>query len=257
MPVLTAKVKGNPADEAFAGYAKILPTVNARAARLASAQGLYRVFNAAGYRMYWSNSGPPVAGGAPQAFNATLPFTPSSAFSDGTWYLSMSYFDGVLDSGFLPIGPAGQTYLTMILSGGVLQPTLPTAPTNTSLVVQAGGVIQVVGYYATAAGDGVNAATEWDIAYTTDGSTPSSNSPSIRVAFSAGGSPIQTLMYSLPTQTGGTVVKVQLQVGRALSPSGYAYSTPGTVLAATAVTAGPSSPLGIQSWAGVVPPGVQ
>ena len=237
----------------YAGFAAVLRTPSGRGIRLASARGLYRIFNAAQYRFYWSDSAPPVAGGGPQETDTTLAHTSTATFADGTWYLSVSSFDGVLDSGFLPIGPNGQTYLTMILSGGVLQPTPPSPPANAVLNVMAGGVIQIVAHYSNVP-DGTNAAANWAIAYTTDGSTPASSSPSLTPAMAAG-STLQILQYSLPAQTGGTVVKVQLQTARALGGGAFAYSTPGAVLAATAITAGPTASLGIQSWPGQPPQG--
>jgi len=222
----------------------------------ASARGLYRVFNPAVYRFWWTTGTPPVAGTTPTATNLTLAFAPSGTFADGTYFLSVSLFDGVLDSGFLPLGPGGENYLTMVISGGALLPTPPSAPTNASLIVLGGGVIQIVAYYYSDA-DGVNAATEWAIAYTTDGTTPPNGSPTVTQAMPIGGSDLQVLVFNLPAQTAGTVVKVQLQTARLIAGPSYVYSTPGTVLSATAVTAGPSAPLGVQSWPGNPPEGVQ
>lgn len=216
----------------------------------ASARGLYRIFNTALYRFYWSNSGPPVAGSTPQATHSTLNFTTPSGFADGTWYLSVSYFDGILDSGFLPIGPGGQTYLTMVISGGAASPTAPTAPAGLGLRQLAGGIPQIVGYYIPAP-DGLNAATQWAIAYTTDGTTPAAGSPSITPNMPKTGTAL--LSYNLPAQIGGTVVKVLVQTRRALSPSGFAYSSLGAVMTLTIDTAGPSAPLVLNDWAGALP----
>ena len=234
--------------EPFQGRATLLPLPRVSfSTHRASARGLYRIFNTAGFRFFWSNSGAPVAGTTPQATNATLPYQPSATFADGTWYLSVSYFDGVLDSGFLPIGPQGQTYLVLVISGGAALGTPPSGPTNPRLQVRAGGVVRVLASYIPAA-DGVNAADHWGIAYTTNGSTPPSGSATIKPAITTGSGALKLLAYDLPAQTNGTVVKVQLQMIR-----GTTYSLPGTVLSATADATGPSAPLALQSWFGPLP----
>ncbi len=211
-------------------------------------RGLYRIFNAAQYRFYWSNSAPPVAGTSPQATNSTLAFTTSTTFADGTWYVSVSYFDGVLDSGFLPLGPNGQTYLAVEISGGVIVATRPSQPSYARLVVLPGGVVALTAYYNSLI-DGASRATQWAINYTTTGATPANNAPNLTQAMSSG--PFQVLTYNLPAQPNGTTVKVELQ-----TYNGGNYSLPLTVLIATASTAGPTAPLGLQSWPGFLPEGV-
>lgn len=215
--------------------------------RRASARGLYRVFNAACYRFFRSNSAPPLESDTPFATSATLPATPANTYADGTWYLSMSYFDGVLDSGFLPIGPRGETYLVMEIASGAAVATRPGVATNAQLQMLPGGIVRVTAYYLRTI-DGLNAATEWALAYTTNGSTPPSGSPSITVTMSG---PIAILAYSLPAQVAGTVVKVQLQARR----GGTVYSLPGAVLSITVPTFGATAPLAVQSWLGALPEG--
>lgn len=215
--------------------------------RAASARGLYRIFNAAGFRFYRSST-PPAPGDTPFATSATLPYQPSTTFADGTWYLSVSYFNGVLDSGFLPLGPRGETYLALTLSGGAVAATLPSSPLSVQLLQIAGGIPQVIALYSPAA-DGTNAADTWSIGYTTDGTTPASNTPTATQAMR--GSNLALLAYSLPAQSNGTVVKLQLQTRR-----GAVYSTPGAVLSLTINTTAPASPAGLQSWPGQVSEGI-
>lgn len=212
--------------------------------RRAMQRGLYRVFNAAVYRFYINSSRPPAPSDAPSFTNSTLAYTPSTAYGNGTYYLSVSYFDGVLDSGFLPLGPLGQTYLTMQISGGVLIGPAPSGPLSSALIVRAGGLVQIMAAYNPAV-DGINAATVWAIAYTTDGSTPPSGNPSITMQIFGGG--LAMLNYDLPAQTGGTVVKVILQTRR-----GAVYSA-ATLLTATALTAGPTAPADLKSYEGSLP----
>lgn len=216
----------------------------------AAFRGKYRIFNAAGYRFYWSNSAPPAAGTSPQATSTTLPYTTTATFGNGTWFLSVSYFDGVLDSGFLPLGPHGETYQQVVISGGALVPTAPSMPLGPWLEVRSGGVIRIHATYVTAT-DGSNAATQWAIAYTTDGSPPPAGSPSIHVGIGTG--PLAVLAYDLPAQTGGTTVKVELQTQRG---TGSIYSAAAPVLSAVANTTGPGTPLALSDWPGALPAGV-
>lgn len=213
--------------------------------RSASARGEYRIFDAAGYRFYRSNSAPPVPADSPFATNATLPYTSAATFADGTWWVSVSYFNGVLDSGFLPVGAHGETYFKMVVASGVTTPTVPSSPQSSRLTNIGGGVLQIAGFYVPGA-DGSNAATQWAIAYTTDGSTPPTGTPTITQAMGTG--VIQILSRSLPAQANGTVVKVQLQTRR-LVVATWVYS-PAVLLTATADAAGPSAPLVLQSIPG-------
>lgn len=225
------------------------PLLIAYAPRYAASRGLYRIFNAAVYKFFRSNSAPPDPADSPFATNSTLAFTPTSTFADGTWYISVGYFNGVLDSGFLPLGPQGQTYRRLVISSGVALPQPPSPPTAYSLEVRAGGVIRVLAYYASTA-DGANAADQWGISYTIDGSTPPVNSAGI-VALMSGG-PFVILSYDLPAQADGTVVKVQIQTIR---NADTAYSLPITPLSATAVANGPVGPSWGGSWPGAITDG--
>lgn len=234
----------------FQGSVSIIkPMRGPRGNRYATHRGVYRVFNTAAYRFYRSTIAPPVEGSVPFATSATLPYTPTATFADGTWYLSVSYFDGVLDSGFLPVGANGQTYLTMEISGGQLMATRPGQPQGANLVQLAAGVVQVNAFYARAT-DGTNAATTWAINYTTDGSTPASNAPIATKPI--GTAPLNFLSFKLPAQINGTTVKVQLQTVRG-SGGAAVYSLPLPVLSIVVNTTGPTAPLGVASWPGSLP----
>lgn len=78
----------------------------------------YRVFNSAEYRIYINTSAPPQPGDTPTLTTASLPYEdPGTTFvAPNKYYISMSYFNGVYDSGFYPIGPAGESYLILDLS---------------------------------------------------------------------------------------------------------------------------------------------
>ena len=225
------------------------PLLIAYAARHGASRSLYRIFNAAEYRFYRSNVAPPDPSDTPFATNSTLAFTPSDTFADGTWYLSVSYFNGVLDSGFLPLGPQGQTYRRLVIASGVDAPQPPSPPTAYTLEVRAGGVIRVVAYYSSVS-DGTNKANQWGISYTTNGSTPAVNSAGVLVLMAGG--PFDILSYDLPAQADGTTVKVQIQTIRSADT---AYSDPITPLVATAVATGPAGVPQAGTWPGVVTDG--
>lgn len=214
--------------------------------RYGGARGLYRIFNPALYQFYKSNVGPPNETDIAFATSATLPATPANTYADGTWYLSAQYFNGVLSSGFLPLGKHGETYVLLEIAGGVSTGTRPSGPTNAALEVRAGGVIRINAFYLASA-DGANAADTWSISYTTNGTTPANDSPTITKAMTKG--PLQVLAFDLPAQADGTTVKVQLQTRR----SGTVYSLPSTVLIAVADATGPTVPVGGDDWAGALP----
>lgn len=175
----------------------------------AEARGLYRIFNAAEYRFYRSSSAPPVEGDTPFATSATLPHEPADAYADGTWYLSVSYFNGIYDSGFLPVGPMGETYIRLDLAAGVEIGSPPAGPLRWQLELCASGGVRVMGVYAQA---GSLRAGDWALAYTTDGSTPPADTPDVTQAMAA--ADLDYLVYELPAQSAGTTVKVRLQTRR-------------------------------------------
>lgn len=206
---------------------------------LAEGRGKYRVFNGAEYRLYRSNAGPPLETDTPFATTPTLPFEPSDLFADGTWWLSVSWFNGVIDSGFLPLGPKGETYIRLDLSGGQTTNRPPYAPESVRLEVRPAGVIRVVGLYIER---GALRATQWAMTYTTDGSTPGTPpavTPTATEAMNTSGG-VAALLHDLPAQADGTTVKVRTQTRR-LDGSTWLYSEGSTVLTATADTTGPAA----------------
>jgi len=199
-------------------------------------RGLYRVFNEAVYRFYRSNAGPPAETDSPYATSATLPATPADTFADGTWWIACSRFNGVIDSGFLPVGPNGEPYLRLDLSGGAEAESPPAAPAIFRLEPAAGGVVRVIGFYWQT---GDLRADSWAIAYSIDGSDPDADAPDLVATMPTSGPAI--LDYALPAQVEGATVKVRLQTRRAT-----AYSEDSVVLTARADVDGPTSPLDLE-----------
>jgi hypothetical protein len=216
-----------------------------------SVRGLYRVFNPAVYRFYWGTS-PPAEGDTPDATSATLPYSPSATFSGtGTWYFSASYFNGALDSGFLPVGPNGATSLRLDLAADVETGGPPAAPLDVRLEARAGGVVRILALYVEAS---ANRADEWAIPYTVDGSTPAEDAPDISREITASGPAV--LQEDLPAVADGTTVKVRVQTrrndGTEASPD-WVYSDGSTVLTITADAVGPGAPLDAETWPGQLP----
>jgi len=175
-------------------------------------RGLYRIFNDVEFRFYRKLGSPPAETDTPFATNATLPFEPTDTYGDGAWFLAVSYFNGVIDSGFMPLGPNGERYLRVDISGGVEITPPPEAPSIWNLEVRQGGVIRVNGSYLQL---GVLRASEWAITYTVDGSEPGEPpavSPTTTVVILESG--LAILAHDLPFQAAGTIVTVRLQTRR-------------------------------------------
>jgi len=188
------------------------------ALRRMTGRGKYRIFNTAGYRLYRSFGSPPLETDMPFATAASLPVTPDVSWEDGVWYISCSYFNGIHDSGFLPMEADGRTWRRLEIAGGVLVVEPPRGPDDWRIELSAGGVVRIVGCYSEA---GTLRATQWAIGYTTNGSYPAKDQPMITAAMTRQGPAILSL--NLPAQVNGTVVRVRLQTRRA-NGTGWRYS---------------------------------
>jgi len=162
---------------------------------------------------------------------------------------SPRFVNGVLDSGFLPLGPNGETYLRMELGGGGETGPPPNGPTDWHLELRAGGVVRVVGVYYQA---DAWRATEWALAYTTDGSTPATDNPDVTVNMPVHG--LAALANDLPAASHGATVKARLQTRRN-DGGGWLYSENSVVLQLTADAQGPAAPQAGERWAGHLPEG--
>jgi len=215
------------------------------------ARGKYRIFNDAEYRFYYSNSAPPEEGATPDETSSSLPHTTADTFADGTWYLSVSFFNGVIDSGFLPVGPNGETYLRLDVADGAATGSPPNGPNAWHLERRSGGVIRVCAWYVQT---GSLRADQFAITYTTDDGTPGEDDPDGTSSIVSGG--LAVLQYDLPAQDHGTPVTVRLQTrrndGTAESPS-WVYSEGSSTLSKTADAEGPSAPPTGENWAGPAP----
>lgn len=209
------------------------------------------MFNAAEYRFYRSQVAPPVEGStAPYATGSTLPFTADDTFDDGTWYLSMSYFNGVIDSGFLPLGAGGETYVRLDIQSGAVVGSPPAGPLQWRLEAAAAGVVRVIGFYYE---DGLTRADQWSIAYTADGGDPPADAPDYTEDIPAAG--LAVLSFDLPAAADGATVKVRLQTRRNDGSDAepvWVYSD-SEVKSIAADAAGPAAPPVADRWPGPLP----
>ena len=204
------------------------------ARRTAAFRGLYRVFNSAVYRFYRSSSAPPAETDTPYATSASLPSTPADTFGNGTWYVSVSLFNGVIDSGFLPIGPDGQRYIRIDIAAGAETNSPPNGPLTWELQLRPEFVVRVSAVYMQSSS---LRADEWAIAFTQDGSTPATDTPDVTVTIPTSGAAV--LSYDLPALGGGGTTKVRLQTRRFDDPT-QIYSEDSDVK--TNISVAPSAP---------------
>jgi hypothetical protein len=179
-----------------------------------AARGLYRIFNAAKYRVYCEST-PPVQGSTPTWTVNSLPTTGGS-FADGTWYLAVSYFDGVYDSGFLSTE-------TIVVSGGSAAPALPGPVLSVDLAETSPGTVTVT---ATATG---TAGFSWFVDW-----TASNHYVTCR------GGALDVLSYDITGLSPGATITVDVSLYNfALSAGGPALSASITL----GDSSGPSAPL--------------
>lgn len=211
--------------------------------RYGMASWLWRGFHTAEYRFYRRKDAPPEEDTTTFATSSSLPDTPTPTFDDGVWFVSVSKTNGLYDSGFLPIGPAGEPYYRLEISGGDEQPQRPRSPFGVHARAIAGGVVRVDAFYLET---GTDRATEWAIAYTTNGSDPVEDSPDVTVTMTGGAA--QAFSYELPAQADGTTVKLIVQARR--NDGGYVYSRGSTIVTVTADDSEPDDVLDTSIWTG-------
>jgi len=210
-------------------------------------RGRYRIFGEAVYRFFRSRDGPPAEGDPPWTTSGSLPHEPADTFADGTWYLAVSYFNGVFDSGFLAIGEDGATYRRLDVSGGAEETSPPADPLDVRLEPRAGGIVRV---HAVCARPSSDPPVDWAIGYTTDGSTPPADAPDVTEAMAGR---VAVLRYDLPAQGDGTTITVRVQTRRNDGTNevpDWTYSDGVDPKVACADAAGPDAPETLTAWPG-------
>jgi len=229
---------------AAVGVATIYNPATWRGKFYQQARGKFRIFNTAVYRFYYSSTGPPLESDTPYDTNATLPDTPTNTYADGTHYYAVSYFNGVIDSGFLEVGPNGERYWRIDITSDVEVDSPPLKPNDVRLELKANGVVRVLGLYTYT---GAERADTWALTYTVNGSDPGDGSPDYTEDITTSG--LGVFDYDLPAQSNGTTVKVRLQTRRSTS---YSETGADDIRTATADATGPSAPPGGSQWTGII-----
>lgn len=174
------------------------------------ARGLHRVFNDFEYRLFRSNVAPPLETDTPFATTATLPFEPSDLYADGTWFLSMTFFNGVHESGFLPLGPAGETYLRLDIAAATEELSPPNGPLENAWYLKLlPGQVQVVASYRQ---DDALRADEWVLNWTTGAGLPAEDV--VRASQPMRGSGVEVLKFDGVVGLDGVQVNYRLQTRR-------------------------------------------
>lgn len=238
-----AAVRPSPTFVSASAAARTFVKVPFARRRYGRASWLWRGFHTAEYRFYRRKDVPPEEDTTTFATSSSLPDAPTPTFDDGTWFVSVSRNNGLYDSGFLPIGPAGEPYYRLEISGGDEQPQRPRAPFGVRARAIAGGVVRVDAFYVET---GTDRATEWAIAYTTDGSDPAEDSPDVTVSMTGGAA--QALSHELPAQSDGTTVKLIVQARR--NDGGYVYNRGSTIVTVVADDSEPDDVLSSSTWRG-------
>lgn len=214
--------------------------------RYHDARGLTRIFNDAEFRFYRSEGTPPKETDTPFDTNPTLPHTPDDLYADGSWRLSMSRFNGVLDSGFLPLGPNDETFLRLDVVGGVVVSSPPNAPIAFNIALTTDRRVRVTAFYNQS---GDLRATEWALTYETDGSTPG-EPPAVEPTYTEviAASGFAAFDYTIPETAPG---KFRLQTRR-ISPDSYSEGS--EVLEIEIILeSGDPDPQRVAAWPGRLP----
>lgn len=230
VPVVVQPVVVNPAPWRGKYYANL--------------RGAYRIFNTALYHFHYSSTGTPDPDAAAFETNASLPYTTTATYTDGEHRFSVAKSNGILNSGFMPLGNQGQTFQRVDVSGGAEVSIPPSGPTDWHLTQTANGVIIVEATYFE--DSSTLRADTWSITYTTNGSTPAEDSPTATASIVSSG--MAVLYYSIPAQVHGTTVKVRLQTRRDST-----YSEGSTVKTILADAEGPTASAAGDQWTGGIP----
>jgi hypothetical protein len=219
----------------------------ARAKHICSMRGKYRIFGTAEYRFFYSSTGEPLETDTPFTTNATLPHTPADTYGNGAHRFALEYDNGIHKSGFLRLGPNGETFRRVDVTAGSETSNPPSKPHSVVLHKKASGVIRVVGVYFAL---GSLRAEEWALTYTFNGSDPAEDTPDYTQAMTSGGT--QVFDYDLTGQVDGTTVKVRLQTRRNDGSWVYSETDSTDIFTETADATGPSAPPAGDQWKGSV-----
>lgn len=198
-------------------------------------RGLSRVFNAAEYRFYRKDGSAPVPGtDSPHATASSLPDTPAGAWSDGDWYVTVTYFNGIIESLPKLQGPDGTAAKRLEISGSLEVDAAPGDPSEVTVSAIAGAKIRVVAIYSQARdrGRGITP-THWRLSWSGDASGSAS------IAFATAQNEEIRLDYEI-TLSDGQSVTVVVKTG--YDPGTGFVESDGVQATVTADSTGPDAP---------------
>ncbi len=240
----TFSINSNPVNTPVVVQPVLINPAPKRGKFYGNLRGAYRIFNTALYEFYYKDGSAPDISKPYFETNASLPYTTTETYTDGEHHFSVQKTNGILKSGFMPLGAQGQAFKRIDVSSSAEVSIPPAKPTDWHLVQSAGGVITIEATYFEA--DSTLRGDTWAITYTTNGSTPATDSPTATADIVTTG--MAVLSYAIPAQVHDTTVKVRLQTRRDST-----YSEDSTVQTLTADAEGPAAPPAGGQWTGGLP----
>lgn len=234
------------------------------ARRYFSFRGRYRVAGTPVHRFKYDTS-PITEDTADDETNATLDGYESTATFTGTdeFYIGVTKYNGFLDSGLGAVGSNSELYRTLRLVSDAVKPLLPYGPTGWRLEDRGGGIVAVRAVFnqpvvEVTDGSSDERPGQWVIAYTTDGSTPATDTPDEYPDLKGTMAVYLDHEIDFSGQSHGDTIKIRLQTRRNDGTSGspvWAYSANSSVLTLILDKTGPDAPPGGDTWAGSIPEG--
>lgn len=212
-----------------------------------TARGVYRVFNEAEHEFFYSATGEPLITDTPFDTNATLPHTPVDTYGNGTHRFAINKTNGIYDSGFRRVGPSGEPYARLDVSGGSEIGNPPQKPNSVTLTKKADGVIRIVAVYFRV---GDLRADEWAVAWKSDGTDPAVDTPDYTQAMTSGG--MQVLDYDLNLGSLTITVKIRVQTRRNDGSWIYSETDDSDILTIVTDKTGPTAPPAGDQWRGLI-----
>jgi hypothetical protein len=209
-------------------------------------RGALRIYNTAEYRFYRTDDGsaPDPDSDAPYATASSLPATPAVDFADGTWNVTVTYFNGVLESSPLAIGPAGETYLTLVIDSGEETEAAPNGPITWRIneEVAAGTTDGTLSVIAMLYVDTDAPADEVGVWVATGASVPSGDgAPDYSTSVPSNSMGVVSIVVPMTDYALGTTVNVGVRVG--WTPDGGSRLWSDLELSAIVVGSRPSAPI--------------
>lgn len=198
-------------------------------------RGRSRIFNAAQYRFYRKDGSVPVPGvDSAHATASSLPSTPAGAWADGDWYITVTYFNGVIESLPKLQPPDGTPAKFLEIASSAEVDLAPGDASEYSISAIAGAKIRAQAIYSLASdrGRGVTP-THWRLSWTGDASGSAS------IAFGTSQNEEVRLDYEISLSDGQ---EITLTIKTGYDPGTGFVESAGVQATITADSAGPAAP---------------